>query len=125
MSSTVWMAPGAGHLLRHAQRAERHALVDLDVLADDGGFPDHHAGAVVDAEPLADGGAGVNVDAGAQVGVLGQDARQDRDPQPVQRVRHAVDVDGEEAGVGGDHLVDALRCRIAEVEAPRRRATAC
>ncbi len=40
------------------------ALVDADVLADDRRLSDNHADGVVHEEPLADGGAGVDVAAG-------------------------------------------------------------
>ena len=48
---------------REAQRAERHALIKLHVVADLGRLADHHAGAVVDEEVLADLAPGMNVDA--------------------------------------------------------------
>ena len=35
---------------REMPRAERHGLVDADVVADDRGLADHHAGAVIDEE---------------------------------------------------------------------------
>ncbi len=43
--------------------AEGDGLVESHALADDGRLADHDAGAVVDEEASADGGAGVDVDA--------------------------------------------------------------
>ena len=43
--------------------AERHALVEQHIVADLGGFPDDHAGAVVDEEPPPDGCARMDLDA--------------------------------------------------------------
>ena len=46
-----------------AEGPQRHALINLDVIADFARLANHHAGAVVDEEVIADGRAGVNVDA--------------------------------------------------------------
>ena len=46
-----------------AQRPERHALIELHVVADLARLADHHAGAVVDEKMLADLGARMDVDA--------------------------------------------------------------
>ena len=109
----VGMALRAGLVLRDAERPEGHALVELDVVADHRRLADDHAGAVVDAEALADGRARMDVDAGARVGDLGQQPGQDGDALGVELVRDPVDRGGEEARIRGDHLVDALRRRIA------------
>ena len=75
---------------RHAERAERHALVELHVVANDRGLADDYAGAMVDVEAAPDGGARVDVDAGQGVGVLGDDARDERHALQVQRVGDAL-----------------------------------
>ncbi len=49
-------------------------MVDLDVVADHRRLADHDTGAVIDEQVVADGGAGVDVDAGLAVGRLGDDA---------------------------------------------------
>ena len=54
----------ASLVVLEAARAQRDALVDLHAVADDAGFADHHAGAVIDEEEPADRGAGMDVDAG-------------------------------------------------------------
>ena len=55
--------------------AQRDAVVERDIVADYGGFPDHHAGAMVDEEAAANGGTGVNVDVGQHPAKEGQQAR--------------------------------------------------
>ena len=87
------------------QRAQRHALIQLDVAADDRRLADDDAGAVVDEEPRADLGAGVDIDTGAAVGVLRHDAGDHGNLPQVQLVGDAVDEDGEQAGVGEDDLL--------------------
>ena len=68
---------------------------------------------MVDEEVLADGGAGVDVNAGETVGVLGHDAGNEGHLQQVQLMCQAVDHDGVETGVGEDDLVGVERCRVA------------
>ena len=55
---------GHGVTVARTERAERHALIELDVVADDRRLADDDAGAVVDEEVFADLGAGVDVDTG-------------------------------------------------------------
>ena len=52
------------------ERAERHTLIELDVVADVRRLADDDAGAVVNEEVRADLRAGVDVDAGVAVGCL-------------------------------------------------------
>ena len=104
------------------QGAQRHALVELDVLADVAGLADDDAGAVVDEEAGADAGAGVDVDAGLGVGVLGHHARDQRHAQQQQLVGDAIDRDRLQAGIAEDDLVMALGRRVALVRRPPRPA---
>ena len=92
--------------LSHAQRAERHALVELHAVAEHGGLADDDAGAMVDGERLADCAAGVDVDARLPVGELAQQARHQRHLAALQLMRQPVHGDGAEARVGEDDLVD-------------------
>lgn len=82
------MFPAASTLNRFAPRV--HPLVEPDVVADDAGFADHHARAVVDAEEVADLGSGVDVDSGFGVGHLGDQPRKDRHAELQQGVGKAV-----------------------------------
>jgi hypothetical protein len=100
-------------ILGKALGAQRHGLVDAHVLADDGGFADHHTGAVVDEEAGADLCAGVDVDAGLPMGQLGHDAAQQRQLQPVEGVGDAVVDQRQHAGVAQHHLVHAARSGVA------------
>src|SRR5664280_1551789 len=77
LNGRVALRAGCG--LRHGERAQRDALVELDVVADHCRLADHDPGAVIDAERPADRGPGMDVDAGPRVGHLGEEPRQDRD----------------------------------------------
>ena len=92
---------------------ERYALVDLHVVADDGGFADYHTCCMVDEEVLANGCAGVDIDAGTAMGVLGHDAGDERHVLRVQFVCDAVHEDGEEPRIREDDLFLALSCWVA------------
>ena len=81
------LGPGADHHAVAQRRmalalvpggaAERHAVIQGDVVADLGGLADHDAGAVVDEEAPADARAGMNVDIGQRARQEGQQARHD------------------------------------------------
>jgi hypothetical protein len=75
---------------REALGAERHTLVDSDTISENCGFTDHDTGSVIDEDPFTDCGAGMDVDAGAAVCVLGDDTRNQRHPKAVQYVSDAV-----------------------------------
>ena len=104
---------GHGMAVARAERAERHALIELDVVADDRRLADDDAGAVVDEEILADLRTGVDVNAGRAVGVLAHDARDERNLALIELVRHAVDEDRVQAGVGEDDLLLAAGGGVA------------
>ena len=104
---------GHGVAVARAERAERHALIELDVVADDRRLADDDAGAVVDEEVFADLGAGVDVDAGRAVGIFAHDARDERHAALIQLVRDAVDEDGIQTGVGEDDLLLAAGGGVA------------
>ena len=77
-----------------------------------GGLADHHAGAVVDEEAAADGGAGVDLDLGEEAADLRDHARQQRDAPAIELVREAVRQDGVEARIAEEDLDDALGRRV-------------
>jgi len=66
-------------------RAQGDPLVDANRVADAGGLADDDARAVIDEEGRADGGTGVDVDAGARVGVLGHHAGHEQRPSRSKR----------------------------------------
>jgi hypothetical protein len=75
-----WAAPGAeGDLVVH-----RHVGTDTR------GLPDHHTGAVVDEQPAADPGTGVDLDPGEQPHHLRHHPRKQRYPAPMQAMRDPV-----------------------------------
>ena len=88
-------------------RAEGDAVVDFHIVADDGSFSHHRAGAVVDKKVGADFCPGVQVDAGATVRPLTHDAWDQCDVLLVKFVCHALDCDGLDERVGDDHLLVA------------------
>lgn len=91
-------------VILEALRAKGHSLVERDVAADDGGLADDNSRAVVDTEVVADGGAGMDVDARLRVGKLGDDAWKDRDGELVKLVGDAVVGYGVDHGVAEDDL---------------------
>jgi hypothetical protein len=70
------MAFGVGFVFTHRERAECYALVNFNVVANDGGFTDDHSGAVVNKKGLANRGSRVNVYACFPMGMLGKNAWQ-------------------------------------------------
>src|SRR5690606_20789156 len=88
-------------------------LVHLDVVADDAGFADHHAGAVIEKEALAELSAGVDVDTRTAVSVLTDDPRDHRDLLTIQKVRDAVGGDRFDRGITEDDFFEAARRRVA------------
>ena len=60
----VPLARQAGVARPRRQRAQRHALVQLDVAADDGGLADDDAAAVVDEDPMSQDRARMDLDPG-------------------------------------------------------------
>ena len=107
------MALLSAQLFVHVGRSEGNALIEAYVLADYRRFADHDAGAVVDVEMGADLRAGVDVDSGLAVRVLGHHPRQYRDLQAVGDVGDAVNHDGVESRVAQDNFFDAVRGGIA------------
>src|SRR5690606_14780933 len=98
---------------RETLGAQGHHLVEPYAVADDGGFADDHARAMVDEEALADGGARVDVDARVRVRDLGHDARKHGHAQPVQYAGQAVMDHRAYAGIAQQHFVYAVRRRVA------------
>ena len=85
-------------------------MVDGAVVADLGGLAKHDAHAVVDEQPLADGGAGVDLNAGFVAAPLADPPGQEKVPplvEPVgdavvdQNVKARVEQDDLEHGAGG------------------------
>ena len=101
------LGQGAVGVLGEGERAQGHALVEAAAVADDAGLADDHARAVVDEEIVADGGPGMDVDARARVGHLGDDARDQRHLEAVELVGDAVMHHGVHGGIAEDGLARA------------------
>lgn len=59
---------------------------------------------MIDEEPAADLGAGMNLDAGEEAGGLADEARQGRQAPPVERMRHTVALHGPKPGIAEQDL---------------------
>ena len=101
---------GVALALHQFGAAERHTVVEHDVIADLGGLTDDHTHAMVDKESTANGGARVDLNAGEPAGRLANDACDTPVPALPQCVGYAVRPDGVQAGVhNGVFYVSACR----------------
>jgi hypothetical protein len=75
---------------REPGAAQRHALVERHPVADLGGLRDHHSGAVIDEEVLADLRRRVDLDAGDRAARVGDGARGERNLGLPERVGNAM-----------------------------------
>lgn len=91
-----------------AGAAESDALIEEAIITDFGGFADDDAHSVIDEKTAADGGAGMNFDAGEPASGLGNQAGDERDAGPVEGICKAVEEDGVDAGVTEKNLGDAF-----------------
>ena len=96
-----------------AQSPQGDALVDTDIFPDLGCFADDHARSVVDNEPPADRGPGMDIDTRDAVGMLGHDPWQHGHIEFEKAVRHPVNHDGIDSRVAEDDFIMALGGRIA------------
>jgi hypothetical protein len=93
--------------------AESHALVQQNIVADFRGFSDYYAHSMIDKAAAADGGAGVNFDAGHGARELGDHAGEREPSGFVNAVRDSVQDNGVEAGVAEENFQHAARRRVA------------
>jgi len=96
-----------------AGSAERHALIERDILADNGRLANHHAHAVIDEKPAANLRSRMDFDGREQARNLRQPARQQKEIVVPQPVIHAIEPHRMQAGVAEIHLQARLRRRIA------------
>ncbi len=82
-------------------------------------FTDDNAHAVVDDKPPADGGAGVNLDAGEMSAQLAHQSRQEEHMVPVEKVGNPVIDDGVDAGVQQENLQLGPRRRVSRLIGPQ------
>jgi len=96
-----------------AGSTQRHALVHDDVIADFGGFSDHHSHSVVDKTAPANMRSGMDFDASGGADKLRQNAGRQRKTSPMQLVSQPVQQDGMEARITKENLDGAFRGGIA------------
>ena len=102
---------------RQRGAAQRDALVDGALVADLGGLTDHHAHAVVDEHPAADGGTGVDLDAGEHACQVRDEAAQPLVVGAPAGMRPTVHDQRMQTGVAGQHLPVGAGGRVALADA--------
>ena len=100
---------------RKALGSERHALIELDMIANDAGGAYHNACAVVDGEVFANLCPRVNVDARLAVCEFADDARNERHIEAIKLVGYAVTRQGAYGRIAAYHLTIVLRGGVAQV----------
>lgn len=96
-----------------AGAAERNALIQRAVIADHGRFADHDAHAVVDEQIFPDCRPGMDLNARAPAGALGDHAGNKLHIAAVKPVRPAVGAHRLKAGIEEIHLCPAARGGVA------------
>jgi hypothetical protein len=97
------------------ERSEGHALIELHAATDLARLSDHHTGAVVDEEMVADRRPRMDVDARPRVSLFGHHARDQWHLQTVKQVCQPMNGDGLESRIAEDHLVECPDGGIAVV----------
>ena len=87
-----------------AGAAQGNAVIDRAVIADLGRFAKHNAHAMVNEQPVADLGTGVDLNAGQVAGQLADEARQEETLVTVQKMCNFVRYQHMETGVQNDDL---------------------
>ena len=96
--------------------AQRDAVIKRDVVADDGGLADHHAGPVVDDEPAADLRARMDLDGRQNLADVGDEPRQQAGGMPPQPMAQPIEQQRMEARIAQYDLEPAPGRRIAGLE---------
>ena len=105
--------------------AERHTVVEHDVVAHFGRLADDDAHAVIDEEAAADRRAGVDLDAREPAHELRARARDESEAAPPEPVVDTVGPDGVQTGVEERDLESAARGGVAELRRDEVFAHAC
>ena len=99
-------------ILRGGYAAQRHAVIQCDIVTDNRRLTDNNAHAVVDEKILSYPGAGMDFNAGHETADLRNPARQNA-PTPVpQRMCKRVKDDGVETGITQNDLPTGARGRV-------------
>ena len=92
--------------------AQGNTVVDQHIVADLRGLADDNPHTVVNDQPAADLGPGVNLDAGTPAVPLGFQPRQKKQFVPVEKMGNPVADDGVDAGIEQENLQFAPSGRI-------------
>jgi hypothetical protein len=79
-------------------------MVERAIVTDFGGLADHHAHPVVDEDPPADGGAGVDLDAREEPAEMRHQPREPLEAQAPEPMGEPVELEGVEARITSDHF---------------------
>ena len=79
-------------------------MIEGAIVADLRGLADHHAHAVVDEHPSADGSAGVDLDAGEEARDVRNEPSQPLETGQPEHVGETVEGKSVEARIAGEHL---------------------
>ena len=104
---------------RPGHAAQRHAVIERHVVADDGGLSDHHAHAVVDEEPAADADSGMDLDPGDHPADMGDEAAEKPEAASPEPVCHVVEEERVEARIAEEDLDPGADGRIPAEHAAR------
>ena len=102
-----------------AGAAQSDTVVDGAVVPDLTGLAEHDAHAVIDEQASADGGTGVDLDAGAAASVLADPAGKEKALVPVQPVRNAVIHQNVKARIQQNDLQHVACSGVLALDVPR------
>jgi len=98
------------HRRRHA--AQRHSVIEGDVIADLCGLANHHAHAVIDEQPAPDGGAGMYLDPGQGAPELGHNPPKQALTVAPEPMGWAVEEQNMHTRISKQHLHAGARSRV-------------
>ena len=95
-----------------AHSAQRHTLIQRAVVTHHRRLADHHTKAMIDEDPLADGGTGVNLDPGQQPPAMGHNPCQRLESSSPQAMGQTMAGHGVHARIGQRHLQHRMGRRV-------------
>ena len=111
------MALDAGKLLPApcGKRAQRDALIQFDIVANDRRFPDDNTCSVVNEKIFSDDRAGVDIDPRLAMCVFRHDPRDERNTFKIQDMGDPIYKNRKQAGIGYDDFRFAFGCGVPVV----------
>jgi catechol 2,3-dioxygenase-like lactoylglutathione lyase family enzyme len=107
------MPPFIGLLLLYRKGAQGDALIQFDIPADYGGFPDNHPRTVVDKKGLPDIRAGMYVYTGTAMDDFAHNPGNQGHPPVPKEMGQAVNRNSLESRIGEDYLFGTFGCRVS------------